>query len=171
MTPRAAPPEATDRDGTELDEYAAALERATRGLLDLNVVVLEHMERRIGLVSLRALQALQRLGPSQVTALGQELGLVPSTASRLSDRLATAGLISREVSPLNRRATILELTAAGEAILAELVHLRVRLFREVADEMAPRERTALLHGAAAFTEAQLRATEPSAQIGPPEIPG
>src|ERR1700757_3070356 len=93
--------------------YAAALERATRGLLALNVVVLEEVEKRIGLAPLRALQSLQRLGPSLVTELGEDLDLVPSTASRLSDRLAEAGLITRTIAPHNRRATMLELTEAG----------------------------------------------------------
>ncbi len=68
--------------------YAVELERATRGLLALNVVVLEEIEKRVGLPTLRALQSLERLGPSLVTELGEDLDLVPSSASRLSDRLA-----------------------------------------------------------------------------------
>lgn len=38
------------------DSYAADLEAATRGLLALNVVVLEQVERRVGLAPLRALR-------------------------------------------------------------------------------------------------------------------
>src|SRR3954471_24083545 len=91
-------------------DFLQRLERATRGLLALNVSVLERMEKRIGLAPLRALQALERLGPSLVTELGADLDLLPSTASRLSDRLAEAGHITRRVSPTNRRATLLELT-------------------------------------------------------------
>src|SRR5690242_16502304 len=84
------------------DEYSVRLERATRGLLALNVSVLEHMERNVGLEPLRALQSLDRRGPSMVGELGDDLGLVPSTASRLSDRLAEAGLITRRPAPSNR---------------------------------------------------------------------
>lgn len=135
------------------DDYAAELENATSGLLALNVVVLEQMERRIGLAPLRALQALQRLGPSLVTELGQALELVPSSASRLSDRLADAGLISRRVAPHNRRATILELTDAGRAVLDELVAHRVEVFRAVAAGMSASNRAALVRGAGAFTAA------------------
>jgi DNA-binding MarR family transcriptional regulator len=134
-------------------DFAVELERATRGLLALNVVVLEQMERRIGLAPLRALQALQRLGPSLVTELGDDLGLAPSSASRLSDRLTDAGFISRQVAPNNRRATILELTAAGQGVLDELVAQRVEVFRAVAADMTPRARAALLRGAGAFTVA------------------
>ena len=50
-----------------------------------------------------------------VGELGDDLGLVPSTASRLSDRLAEAGLITRRPAPSNRRSTLLELTHASSA--------------------------------------------------------
>jgi DNA-binding MarR family transcriptional regulator len=53
-----------------------------------------------------------------VTALGDDMDLLPSIASRLSDRLADAGLITRSLSPTNRRATVLELTDAGRSVLA-----------------------------------------------------
>jgi DNA-binding MarR family transcriptional regulator len=143
-------------------EYAVALERATRGLLALNVVVLEEMERAVGLATLRALQALQRLGPSLVTELGEDLDLAPSSASRLSDRLAEAGLITRQVAPHNRRATILELTDAGRAILDEVVAKRAERFRSVADQMSSVEREQLLSGASAFTAAYTRLSARSA---------
>jgi DNA-binding transcriptional ArsR family regulator len=83
------------KGSTEAEAYPVRLERATRGLLALNVSALEHMEDSVGLEPLRALQSLDRRGPSMVGELGDDLGLVPSTASRLSDRLAEAGLITR----------------------------------------------------------------------------
>ncbi|MDQ2707658.1 MAG: MarR family transcriptional regulator [Actinomycetota bacterium] len=134
--------------------YEAELERATRGLLELNVAVLERMERKIGLAPLRALQSLERLGPSLVTELGNDLDLLPSTASRLSDRLADAGLITRRVAPTNRRATLLELTAAGRAVLEELVAIRICALGAVAERMSDTDCAALLGGTRAFTTAQ-----------------
>ncbi len=152
------PIEATDptREAASREGFAADLERATRGLLALNVVALEEMEKRIGLAPLRALQSLERLGPSLVTELGKDLDLVPSTASRLSDRLAEAGFITRTIAPHNRRATMLELTEAGRAVLEDLVRNRVALLSAVADQMSAPERDALLRGAAAFTSAYHR---------------
>ena len=147
----------------EAEEYSVRLERATRGLLALNVSVLEHMEISVGLAPLRALQSLDRRGPSMVGELGDDLGLVPSTASRLSDRLAEAGLITRRPAPSNRRSTLLELTDAGRAILDELVALRIRAFGEVADQMSNQDRAALIQGAHAFTAAQQRLSDKSSQ--------
>jgi DNA-binding MarR family transcriptional regulator len=134
-------------------DYLERLEGATRGLLALNVSVLERMEKRIGLAPLRALQSLERLGPSLVTELGADLDLLPSTASRLSDRLADAGYITRRVSPTNRRATLLEMTDAGRAVLDELIQLRITAFGEVVRHLTDAERSALVRGAEAFTAA------------------
>ena len=135
------------------EDFVRQLEIATRGLLALNVSVLERMEKRIGLAPLRALQALARIGPSLVTELGVELDLLPSTASRLSDRLADAGYITRRVSPTNRRATLLELTDAGRAVLDELVTLRRQAFGEVTQRMSEDDLAALIQGTRAFTTA------------------
>jgi DNA-binding MarR family transcriptional regulator len=137
-------------------DYVESLERATRGLLELNVAVLESMEKRVGLAPLRALQSLERLGPSMVTELGDDLDMLPSTASRLSDRLADAGLITRRVSPTNRRATLLELTATGRAVLDEMATLRDRALTAVAELMSADDRAALLQGTRAFTAARQR---------------
>jgi DNA-binding MarR family transcriptional regulator len=111
------------------------------------------MEKRIGLAPLRALQSLDRIGPCLVTELGVALDLLPSTASRLSDRLAEAGYITRRVSPNNRRATLLELTDAGRAVLDELIGLRVEAFGEVTRRMSEDDRAALIQGTRAFTAA------------------
>lgn len=143
--------------------FPVQLELATRGLLALNVSVLEQMEKRIGLAALRALQSLERLGPSRVTELGDDLDLLSSTASRLSDRLADAGYITRSVSPTNRRATLLELTDAGRAVLDELVALRVQAFGEVAALMSDGDRAALVQGTRAFTDAHRQLSDRARQ--------
>jgi DNA-binding MarR family transcriptional regulator len=142
------------------DGFADELERATRGLLELNVLVLTRMEKRIGLAPLRALQSLDRIGPCLVTELGVDLDLLPSTASRLSDRLAESGYITRSVSPTNRRATVLELTDAGRAVLDELIALRVAAFGEVIQRMTEDDRAALMRGALAFTDAHADVVTP-----------
>jgi DNA-binding MarR family transcriptional regulator len=146
-----------------LDDYSVSLERATRGLLELNVAVLENMEKKVGLAPLRALQSLERLGPSLVTELGDDLDMLPSTASRLSDRLTGAGLITRRVSPTNRRATLLELTDIGRAVLDELVTLRQRRLSAVAQLMSDDDRVALLQGTHAFTAARQQSSQHGCQ--------
>lgn len=133
--------------------YAAALEQATRGLLDVNVVALGRMEDKVSPAHLRALQALHRLGASHVSDLAEALEVPPSTSSRLSDRLADQGLITRQVSPTNRRATLLELTEAGRQVLAEFIAARRAALGEIAQRLSDEDREALLRGTRAFTTA------------------
>jgi len=141
------------------------LEQATHGLLELTVAVLERMDKTLGLTSLRALQSLERRGPSLVTALANDLGMLVSTASRLSDRLAETGLITRRVSPANRRATELELTDRGRQALADLVTMRTEALRDITEHMEPDDLQALLVGAQAFTETRARLNRESAPEG------
>ncbi|WP_343575027.1 MarR family transcriptional regulator [Mycobacterium sp.] len=121
-------------------------------MLALNIEVLNEVETTVGLTALRALKSLERHGPQQVSELGKDLTLNSSTASRLSDRLAGAGYITRRVSPTNRRATLLELTAEGQRVLDKLVSLRIQAFQSVVHRMTPEDIDALIRGARAFTE-------------------
>ena len=111
------------------------------------------MEENVSPSHLRALQSLDHLGGAKVTALGDALGVPPSTASRISDRLTAAGLITREVAPDNRRATLLELTPAGRAVLSDLAVARAQALGHVTEAMSPEERDALLLGAEGFARA------------------
>jgi DNA-binding MarR family transcriptional regulator len=125
----------------------------------VTVTILERMDKTVGVTSLRALQSLQRRGPSLVTELANDLDMLVSTASRLSDRLAEAGLITRRVSPTNRRATQLDLTDSGGRALDDLVDMRSAALREITDHMNSDDLHALLLGAQAFTRAREQLTQ------------
>lgn len=138
-------------------DYAAELERASRGLLAVSLGALSQMEQRVTTTHLRALQALERLGPCKVGELADAVDLAPSSASRLSDRLAEAGLITRSVAPDNRRATQLDLTPAGRDLVNELIKVRAASIRHIVDHMSEPDRRSLLRGAQAFSAACLTA--------------
>lgn len=61
------------------------------------------------------IQALGLGGSRPIAALGQQLGLTPSTMTGLVDRLEDQGFIRRERHPSDRRATVLQLTRKGAA--------------------------------------------------------
>ena len=140
-------------DGAFAPPFGERLEVALHGLLELSVGVLSAMEEKVSPSHLRALQSLEHLGGAKVTALGEALGVPPSTASRISDRLTAAGLITRQVAPDNRRATWLELTPAGREVLSDLAGARAEALERVAAAMTPAEREALLVGAEGFARA------------------
>ncbi len=151
-------------DGRTASSFAGRLEHALRGLLELSVGVLSDMEENVSPSHLRALQSLEHLGNAKVTVLGEALRVPPSTASRISDRLTAAGLITREVAPDNRRATLLELTPAGRSVLSDLAGARAQALQRVTEAMSPEERDALLLGAEGFA----RAYDSLADAEPPD---
>jgi DNA-binding MarR family transcriptional regulator len=56
--------------------------------------------------------------PAQIGAVAMELGLDRSNASRMIAATVAAGLVTRTVSPQDARRTELDLTPAGEDLLA-----------------------------------------------------
>lgn len=60
------------------------------------------------------IQSLGLAGSRPIAAIGQQLGLTPSTMTGLVDRLEEQGYLRREAHPSDRRATVLRLTRKGE---------------------------------------------------------
>lgn len=132
--------------------FHEALEQASRELVHVSMLAVSGLQT-VGGAHLRALQALADLGGAHVSRWARALDVQPSTASRLSDRLTAAGLVTRETSPTNRRATLIGLTPAGRDVLAAVARARAEAYRAVTDRMDPDDRAALLRGAAAFADA------------------
>jgi len=66
------------------------------------------------------LEALGRLGPQRLGALGECLGITASTLTRNLARLEDAGLVRREADPQDGRAQRVALSAAGRKAAAEV---------------------------------------------------
>jgi DNA-binding MarR family transcriptional regulator len=87
----------------------------------------------------RALRMIARgTEPLRMTELADRLGIVPRSVTTVVDALEEAGLVRRETDPRNRRAILLRLTPAGEAVRDELRESRRRaaedLFAPLSDE-------------------------------------
>jgi DNA-binding MarR family transcriptional regulator len=64
---------------------------------------------------LRLLEQLHCQGPQMMRALADDLGLTPRNMTALVDALEAEGLVRRVAHPSDRRATLVESTAAGVA--------------------------------------------------------
>jgi DNA-binding MarR family transcriptional regulator len=84
-------------------------------LLDLSA-----REYGMGFARGRVLWALQESGPVVMRALSQRLGISPRTVTGLIDALEADGWVTRSPHPEDRRATIIAITPAAEAALANL---------------------------------------------------
>lgn len=77
------------------------------------------------------LQCLGLGGPRSIAAIGQELGLTPSTMTGLVDRLEDLGLVRRDRHETDRRAFVLRLTRKGETAFQK----EVEFYRSLLDGM------------------------------------
>lgn len=108
---------------------------------------------RIPPAQVRVLTVLDRSGPMNLTALAGRLGAIPSSASRLCDRLVAAGLLDREISAVNRREVMLSVSGEGRHRLEAFASDRRRDFARVLELMSPEARASLLEGLRQFGDA------------------
>lgn len=136
-------------DGHELCPPAADMALLKRwdqlqaGFRRLNGVLLDDVETQAG-VAPSTFQALWFLMSSadftaKMSQLSQTLGFSTAGTTKVADRMAEAGLITRTPSTADRRVILVTLTAAGvqaaaRAIEAFLVALRERAVRPLGEE-------------------------------------
>ncbi|HEY6793611.1 MAG TPA: MarR family winged helix-turn-helix transcriptional regulator [Kineosporiaceae bacterium] len=108
---------------------------------------------KISTSQLRVLITVGRSGVTTVTALARDLGALPSSATRLCDRLVAAGFLARAPAAANRRFHAVSLTPAGEQLLDVLDTHRRDAFTAIVTRMDPDDREALQRGLVAFAAA------------------
>lgn len=93
----------------------------------------------------RALETIARGGRTiRLSGLAERLRIAPRSATTVVDALEAAGLVTRTPDPDDRRATLLRLTAAGDAMLAEIARVREEVAAEYFAPLAAPERGELL---------------------------
>lgn len=102
---------------------------------------------------LRVLTIVARSRHTNMSRLAEALGVVPSSASRLCDRLEATGLLRRVPDPRDRREVRLLLTPAARRLLDELRDRRMAALSTVLDRMTPAARQDLVQALAAFEAA------------------
>lgn len=66
----------------------------------------------------RVLDAMSRMGPVSQVDLASIFGVTSASMSTMTERLLTAGYITRAVDPTSRRNNVLDLTDKGQTLLA-----------------------------------------------------
>jgi DNA-binding MarR family transcriptional regulator len=98
--------------------------------------------------------ALARAHPGcNLSALAGWMGVHPSNATRVCDRLVRQGLMQRIEDPTDRRHVQLGLTPAGDEVIDGVVQRRRRAMRRVLQRMVPGDRADLTRSLQAFAEA------------------
>ncbi|WP_333736809.1 MarR family winged helix-turn-helix transcriptional regulator [Streptomyces sp. IBSBF 2806] len=108
----------------EAEEVTVAVMAASRLLMAVSARALASIDGSLTLPQLRALAVLDACGPVKLVTLAATLGVNPSTALRMAERLESLGLLDRRANPGNRREVILSLTPAGQALVCRVMEHR-----------------------------------------------
>ncbi|MEV6399107.1 MarR family transcriptional regulator [Streptomyces sp. NPDC051907] len=149
MNDRGHSPRAVD----DVDAVTRAVLTASRLLVAVTARSLAAVEDRVTLAQLRLLVVLSTHGSAKLVVLADRLGVNPSTAMRMIDRLIAAGLADRQTNPDNRRETVLRLTDEGRALVEDVTERRRQEIAAIVERIAPEQRSALVDALTAFTEA------------------
>lgn len=113
----------------------------------------------------RALVILAYNGPQRTIDLAEQLDVISSTATRMIDRLVRRGLVQREVHPQDRRATRVEITDRGRAVVGAVTERRRAEFAKILRKMDAETRQCLIDGLDALNRAAGEAPEQTWSFG------
>jgi DNA-binding MarR family transcriptional regulator len=122
-------------------DVVAAVLAANRLFVAVATSALAGLASDVTLPQLRALVLLDRHGPMTVTALADALGVVPSTATRMCDRLVAKRLIRRAVDRRNRRRVTVCLAEQGRELIAESTARRRAELTRILDVVPPADQS------------------------------
>jgi len=147
---------------SDVDELVTAVLGASRVLVGVSVRSLAEVEGVVTVTQLRTLVVLDGHGEMNLNRLAELLGVTPSTAMRMIDRLLNAGLVTRRDNPTNRREVVLGLTDQGQQVVREVTSARRAEIARIVKAMPAGQRTGLIQALRAFAEA---AGEPEPSAG------
>ena len=130
-----------------------ALLTASRALVAVAARSLAGVDDEVTLPQYRALVVLAALGPRHVGQLADALGIHPSTATRLCDRLVAKKLVRRAVTPSNRREVSISLTESGRRIVHAVTAARRKELVDIVDRIPGDVRAATVQALTVFSEA------------------
>lgn len=149
----AAPAEVDAGLDQDVEEVIAAVLTASRLLLAISARALARIEPSLTLPQLRALVVLDSQGPVKLATLAGALGVNPSTAMRMVDRLEAGGSVTRQANPGNRREVVLSLTAQGRGLVERVLAHRHAEIAEIVARLPVAQRAGLVDSLRALSDA------------------
>lgn len=139
---------------------AGALNHAILSVARLHRMLAGHLLRRVGLHPGQELVMMQLWdrGPQRQTDLVRLLGSDAATMTRTVRRLENAGFVRRHPCATDKRVTIIEPTAASNALRGEVERVWMDLETSVAEGMTPAQRTEAVEVLSRIEESLARAT-------------
>jgi DNA-binding MarR family transcriptional regulator len=116
---------------------------ANRVFVAVAAGALANLEPEVTLPQFRALVLIDMHRSMTVAELAEALDVVPSTATRMCDRLVAKQLVDRVVDSANRRQMALTLRPEGRALIAQSTRQRKREINRLLKSIPPHAQTDL----------------------------
>ena len=130
----------------------AAFELLTQALVGITTQSLDALDGAVTVSQFRLLRTLDGLGRVPSSTLASALRTAASSVTRLVDRLEAAGFVARGSDANSRSIVTVEVTAAGHAVVSDVLSRRHSLLQAVLDAMDPDEREHTAIAAARFAQ-------------------
>lgn len=130
-------------DGIGGDDVEAVM-AATRVLVAVSAQSVAAIDDIVTLPQLRVLVMVSSRGGMNLGAVAAGLGVHPSNATRAVERLVVAGLLDRRDDPADRRNLVLELSAAGRALVERVMDERRTAIAAILGRMPAGRRRSLV---------------------------
>jgi DNA-binding MarR family transcriptional regulator len=134
-------------------EQVSSAMRASRVLVSVVARSIAEVEDVVTLPQLRVLVMIASHGPQNLGSVAAALGVHPSNATRLCERLVVAGLVDRADDPQDRRFLRLVLTGAGHDLVERVMQHRREAIEQVMAQMSPSRRRSVASALDAFAAA------------------
>jgi DNA-binding MarR family transcriptional regulator len=103
-----------------VDVITEELLTVSRLMIGLSAQALAEVDESITVQQFRSLMVLYKRGSTNLTTLAYQMGVQPSAAGRMVDRLVATGLVERSPHPTSRRELLGSLTPRGQQAVEEL---------------------------------------------------
>jgi DNA-binding MarR family transcriptional regulator len=130
----------TDR----IDGQVESVVSASRVLVAVSAQSLARVDDTVTAPQLRALVAVASHGTMTAIALAEALGVHASSATRICDRLVTAGLLDRRDDPSDRRFLLIGLTKKGQTLVGSIMRRRRAAIRRILSRIPADERAGIV---------------------------
>jgi DNA-binding MarR family transcriptional regulator len=139
--------------GDAADAIIDAVLNASRLIVAVSESSIAAVDEAVTVPQFRLLVVLHTGGPMKPSTAAGMLGVNPSNATRMVDRLIAAGLVDRHVNPTTRREMVLELTKAGSNTVTRATQRWCQDIGRIVDDMPERFRTQMVEALEAFNKA------------------
>jgi DNA-binding MarR family transcriptional regulator len=118
----------------------------------------------------RALVVLASRGPQRMAELATALGVAPSTAGRMCDRLVRKGMVRRHRARADRRAVLVSITPAGRQVVDQATTRRRALIAEILARLPADRQRAVAEALRSFAAAAGEIPDDQWPPSPPDEP-